>query len=288
MTDSLSPSTPAEQISPHDRSVPDSGSVSETGEADPRTQDPAATAAGEHATLNRCETDCELGREKRTVIRVLILDDHVALRQALAFMINRHPDLEVVAQAGTIAEARRLLNDIDVAIVDLDLPDGFGMQIMPEFRAVNPDGHVLVFTASYDRTEMAESVAQGAGGVMHKSVPIGDVIDALHRLGEGRQLLTPNEIAGYLRHATHHREEVRDARSRIRSLTPREHDVLMALSDGLNDKEIAQRLFVSHETVRTHMMNILGKFGVNSRLQALIFAVRYGVVTIDTSLAPPA
>ena len=215
------------------------------------------------------------------MIRVLLVDDHAAFRQPLSFMFNREPEFEVVAQAGSLAEARSKLDGVDAAVVDLDLPDGNGADLIGELHAANPQCVALVLTASTDRVAHARAVEAGADGVLDKSVSIGDVIDAVRRLEAGEALLSPNEVGELLRLAGQQRVQEREARLAIESLTPREREVLQALADGLSDKEIAERLYVSAGTVRNHVVRVLRKLGVHSRLQALVFAARYGAVTID-------
>ncbi len=216
------------------------------------------------------------------MIRVLLVDDHASFRQPLAFMLNREPDLTVVAQAGSLAEARGLLNEeIDVAVVDLVLPDGNGVTLVRDLRAANSHSQVLVLTASVDRRDLARAVEAGASGVMNKSASIEEIISAIRGLSGGEQLMSPRELVDLLRLAVQQREQDRDAELALGRLTPREREVLQALAEGLNDREIGQQLHVSTETVRTHMVNILGKLGVESRLQALVYALRHGAVTID-------
>lgn len=216
------------------------------------------------------------------MIRVLLVDDHASFRQPLAFMLNREPDLTVVAQAGSLAEARGLLNEeIDVGVVDLVLPDGNGVTLVRDLRAANSHSQVLVLTASVDRRDLARAVEAGASGVMNKSASIEEIISAIRGLSGGEQLMSPRELVDLLRLAVQQREQDRDAELALGRLTPREREVLQALAEGLNDREIGQQLHVSTETVRTHMVNILGKLGVESRLQALVYALRHGAVTID-------
>jgi DNA-binding NarL/FixJ family response regulator len=214
------------------------------------------------------------------VIRVLLIDDHASFRQPLAFMMNLEPDMQVVAQAGSLAEARRVLKDVDVAVVDLDLPDGSGVDLVGELRTANPHGSVLVLTASVVRLQLARAVEAGASGVMNKSARIDEIIDAVRRLNAGETLLSTAEVIEMLRFIGQQRDQGRDAQAALARLTKREREVLQALADGLNDKEIADHLRIATDTARTHMVNILGKLGVDSRLQALVFAVRYGAVTI--------
>lgn len=214
------------------------------------------------------------------MIRVLLVDDHVSFRQPLAYMFDREPDLHVVGQAGTIAEARGNLMDIDLAVVDLNLPDGSGLDLIAELRTANPGAMALVLTASVDKVEWGRAIEAGATGVLHKSSTISDIITAARRLSAGEHLLSPREVSELLRLVGQQREQDRAAQQALARLTPREREVLQALADGLNDKEIALRLKISTETARSHMVNILGKLGVDSRLQALVFAVRHGAIKI--------
>jgi DNA-binding NarL/FixJ family response regulator len=211
----------------------------------------------------------------------MLVDDHASFRQPLAFMLEQEPDFAVVAQAGSLAEARRSLAGVDVAVVDLDLPDGNGANLVRDLRRANPQGAVMVLSASDDRLQFARAVEAGASGVLNKSSRIGEIVDAVRRLGRGESLLSPAETIEMLRFVSDQREQRRDAQELLSRLTKREHEVLQALADGLGDKEIAQRLHISAETARTHMVNILGKLEVDSRLQALVFALRHGGVTLS-------
>jgi DNA-binding NarL/FixJ family response regulator len=213
--------------------------------------------------------------------RVLLVDDHLSFRQPLAFMLSRVPTITVIGQAGTVAEARQYLPQADIALVDLNLPDGEGEVLIRALKSVNPGAKALVLTASGSSTAMAQAVEAGAEGVLHKSLPIDEVIAAIRRLEAGEHLISPMETIELLRFVAHQREQDRAAKAAIDRLTRREREVLQALSGGLHDREIAERLHVSTETIRTHMVNILHKLGVESRMEALLFAMRHHLVTID-------
>jgi DNA-binding NarL/FixJ family response regulator len=215
------------------------------------------------------------------VIRVLLVDDHASFRQPLAFMLEREPGITVVAQGGTLAQARGLLHGLDIAVIDLALPDGNGMQLIKELHGASPQSQALVLTGRGDPLEYARAVEAGAAGVLQKSVGICDIVNAVRRLHAGEALLSPQETIAMLRLATQQRERDREALAAASRLTAREREVLQGLAAGLGDKEIARRLYISTETARTHMVNILAKLGVESRLQALVFAVRHGLVTIE-------
>jgi DNA-binding NarL/FixJ family response regulator len=214
------------------------------------------------------------------MIRALLIDDHASYREALAFMLEQDPEFEVAAQAGSLAEARARLTDVEVAVVDLGLPDGSGVGIIPDLLALNPNGIVVVLTASTDKRELARAVEAGAAGILSKARPIREIIDAIHRAASGAVLLSPTETIELLRLASHQRQQDYAVQQTLSRLTRREREILEALGDGLNDREIGEKLSISTETVRTHFVNILGKLNLTSRLQALLFAIRIGIVEI--------
>jgi len=170
---------------------------------------------------------------------------------------------------------------VDVAPVDLNLPDGSGADLIKELRDCRPRAKALLLSASSDRKHLAGAIEAGAAGMMHESAPVGDLVEAVRRLSPGEQLLSQEEVIEALRFLTREREGTREARLAIDRLTPREREVLQALAEGSSDREIARRLYVREGTVHSHVTNILGKLEVSSRLQALVFALRHGVVIID-------
>jgi DNA-binding NarL/FixJ family response regulator len=215
--------------------------------------------------------------------RILLVEDHASFRQALAFMFEREKEFVVTGQAGTLAEAhafiRKARDGVDVAVVDLGLPDGDGFELIEEL-ASRPDVTTLVLSASLEPARFAQAVEAGASGVLHKSAAIGEIVDAVRRLRSGEALLSPAEVIEMLRMVSRRRQEEYEAQKAIEKLTPREREVLQALAEGLDSKDIAEKLHITIETERTHMVNILNKLGVHSRLQALVFAARYGIVEI--------
>ncbi len=218
------------------------------------------------------------------MIRIMLVEDHASLRQPLAFMLDQEPDFTVAAQAGTLAEARQALAGVgmDLAIIDLTLPDGDATGLIREARSAGPNVAVLVLTVSEDPKVWARAAEAGAAGVLHKSAGMREVVDAVRRVAGGGLLYSPAQLVGMLRLAQAEREEDRDAKVAIARLTPREREVLGALAEGLGDREIARRLGVSLDTARAHVSSIIGKFGVESRLQAILFALRHGAITIRT------
>jgi DNA-binding NarL/FixJ family response regulator len=198
-------------------------------------------------------------------------------------MFEREKEFVVTGQAGSLAEAhafiRKARDGLDVAVVDLGLPDGDGFELIEELSS-RPDVMTLVLSASLEPARFAQAVEAGASGVLHKSTPIKDIVEAVRKLRAGEALLSPAEVVEMLRLVGRERQEQLAARQAVERLTPREKEVLQALAEGLESREIAEKLNVTVETERTHMVNILHKLGVHSRLQALVFAARHGVVQI--------
>ena len=222
-------------------------------------------------------------QELEEEIHVLLVEDHASFRQAVASSFEREAGFKVMGQAGSLAEARKVLEQgvPDVAVVDLVLPDGYGWDLIKELRAANRQAQTLVLTAELDRTEIGRAVESGAAGVLHKTAELEEVVDAVQRLSAGEALIPLEEVVELLRFASARKDEDYEAQQTIAHLTPREKEILQALAEGLDSHGIAERLYISLRTERNHMTSILAKLGAHSRLQALIFAVRHGVVSID-------
>ena len=221
--------------------------------------------------------------EPEEEISVLLVEDHASFRQAAASVFEREAGFEVVGQAGSLAEARKMLEQgpPDVAVIDLILPDGYGWDLIKELRAANRRTQALVLTAELGRAEVARAVENGAAGVLHKTAELEEVVEAVRRLSAGEALLPLEEVVELLRFASSRKDEEHEARQATARLTPREREILRLLAEGLDSHGIAERLHISLSTERNHMTNILAKLGAHSRLQALVFAARHDVVSID-------
>jgi len=217
------------------------------------------------------------------MIRVMLVDDHASFRDALAFMIGREPDVDVVAQAGSVAGSEAVLPgvDVDVVLVDLDLPDGHGLDLLPAIRRRNPEAAAIVLTGSMRPESQALAIAGGAVGYLHKSTEVAEILLAIRTVASGQALITPMAAMALMHEAFAYQTRIQSTQRTLAQLTPRERDVLAALTDGLDNQAIAARLHMGTETVRSHVVQVLRKLGVESRLQAALFAVRHGVIDPD-------
>jgi DNA-binding NarL/FixJ family response regulator/signal transduction histidine kinase/PAS domain-containing protein len=236
--------------------------------------------SGPGGTRVRFALATDKGPQGRTSL--LLVEDHASFRDAATALFEREPGFVVVGHAGSLAEARRMIDNgtpaADVAIIDLGLPDGYGGDLIKDLHRKDPQTQALVVSGSLDRAEVARAVESGAAGVLHKSVGMDDVVDAVRRIGAGEMLMPLEEVVDLLRLAGNQKEEDREARQAVARLTRREIEVLWVLAEGLDGKEIAERLGISGKTERNHMASISEKLGVHSRLQALVFALKHGVV----------
>ena len=215
-----------------------------------------------------------------SVIRVLLVDDHVAFRETFAIVLDNEPDFCVIGQAESSFGARPWLTGVDLALIGLASITDDGIRLIRELRSSNAHANIIVMTSTGDRLFTAMAVEAGATGVLSNSTPLADVIKALRRTCAGEPLISPQMTIDLLRLAAEQRDEKFTAMQALNRLTPRELEILRVLADGLSDREIGERLNISTETVRTHFVHILGKLNVTSRIQALIFAMRFGVAKL--------
>lgn len=211
------------------------------------------------------------------MIRLLVVDDHTSFRESLVFMLDMADDLTVVGQAGTLDAAKAAIRStpIDVALLDLDLAGEHGLDLVRELRLHHPMAEAIILTGNTGQKSRAMAIASGAAGVLHKSTAVKEIISAVRRVVAGEPLISPRELADLRDLGAIHGVGVAEGRRALEQLSARERDVLHALATGLDNQGIAERLFVSQETVRSHIARILRKLGVDSRLQAVVFAYRH-------------
>lgn len=201
-------------------------------------------------------------------IRVFSVDDHPLLREGIAAIINSQDDMEMVAQASTGREAIQRFREHrpDVTLMDLRMPDLSGIDALSAILNEFPQARIVMLTTFEGDVEIQRSLAAGARGYVLKTMPPNELADVVRQVHAGRKRI-PQEIAAQL--AEHVADE---------SLTGRELDVLQHVATGNRNKDIAERLSISEETVKVHVKHIMEKLGASDRTAAVAIAVRRGII----------
>ena len=211
-------------------------------------------------------------------IRVLLVDDHQLLTGSLSHVLGQEPDIDVVGVAGTVADAKNLIRErLDVVLMDYRLPDGTGAEATRAIKARWPGARVVMLTALADDETVLESIQAGADGYLTKDRALDDVVTAVRSAHAGETLLPRAVIMGIAQRVAAARDRGGE-RQQVDPLTPRELEVLRALTQGLSTPEICEQLFIAPNTLRTHVQNIMGKLRVHSKLEAVAFALRNRLV----------
>jgi DNA-binding NarL/FixJ family response regulator len=213
--------------------------------------------------------------DQAKTIKLLIADDHEVVRSGIKSLVSG-PDIEVVAEAGTADEAVRLAEERhpDVVLLDIRMPDNDGLNALSRIKLFRTDLPVLMLSTYDNPTYVARAVALGACGYLLKGLTRDELLTAIRRVAAGGDAWTREE----LRRVTGALATPRVAADVEVPLTQRESEVLRQLAFGLTNKEIAQALGISYETVKEHVQHVLRKVGVSDRTQAAVWAVRKGLV----------
>jgi len=207
---------------------------------------------------------------EQTRIRILCVDDHPLLRQGIAAIINNQPDMVLIAEASTGTEAIQKFREHrpDVTLMDLRLPDMSGVDSLIAIRADMPEARIIMLTTFEGDVEIQRALVAGARAYMLKSMPPKELVDVIRQVQAGKKRI-PTEIA------THLAEHLSDE-----ALTYREIEVLKHIAGGNRNRDIAERLFISEETVKVHIKHIMEKLGASDRTQAVAIAVRRGIIQL--------
>ncbi|MGL4305005.1 MAG: response regulator [Mycobacteriaceae bacterium] len=203
-------------------------------------------------------------------IRVFLVDDHELVRRGLQDLLSTVEDVETVGEAATMEEALVLVPQIrpDVAVLDVRLPDGNGVQLCRELRSVMPELACLMITSYADDEALFDAIMAGASGFVLKQILGSDLISAVRTVGSGGSLLDSRTTAALL-------NRIRDERSRgdvLSDLSDQERAVFDLIGEGLTNREIAERLFLAEKTVKNYVSRVLSKLGMQRRTQAAVLA----------------
>ncbi len=205
------------------------------------------------------------------MIRVFLVDDHEVVRRGVCELLESADDLEVVGEAGTAAEALQRVpaTSPDVAVLDVRLPDGTGVEVCRDLRSLIPALRCLMLTSFNDDEALFGAIMAGASGYVLKEVRGSDLVESIRRVAAGQSLLDPLVTARVL-------ERLRNppADALTASLSSQESTILSHLADGLTNRQIAEQMYLAEKTVKNYVSNVLAKLGMNHRTQAAVYAAR--------------
>ncbi|HEX8002596.1 MAG TPA: response regulator transcription factor [Mycobacteriales bacterium] len=216
-------------------------------------------------------------------IRVLVVDDHALFRRGLQMVLEQEDDIEVVGEAGDGAEAVERAADAmpDIVLMDVRMPKRGGIDACTAIKDAVPSAKIIMLTISDEEADLYDAIKAGASGYLLKEISIEEVAAAIRAVNEGQSLISPSmasklltEFASMIKR-TDDRQQVPTPR-----LTDREMEVLKLVAKGLNNRDIAKQLFISENTVKNHIRNILEKLQLHSRMEAVVYAVREKLLEI--------
>jgi len=205
-------------------------------------------------------------------VRIFLVDDHQIAREGVRRLLEATPDLVVVGEAGSAAEARAGVGPArpDVAVLDMRLPDGNGIELCREFRSAHPEVACLILTAFGDDEALAQAVLAGASGYVLKEIQGNQLVSAVRTVASGQSLIdraTKERALFELR-------RIHQEHAGIDRLTPREREILDRIATGMTNRQIAAELFLAEKTVKNYVSNLLAKLGMDRRSEAAAYAAR--------------
>lgn len=215
------------------------------------------------------------------LIRIMIVDDHAVIRAGLRMLIEQDPSMKVVAMAGTCDEAMELAaKEIpDLIILDLILGDGDGLSIIPDLTRITPRSKVLVLTGVQNSDSHRLAIRRGAMGIVLKEHAAESLLKAIRKVNDGEVWIERSMMSSLLQNLNKPLLE-NPEEAKIKSLTDREREVISLVGEGLKNKQIGERLFISETTVTHHLSSVFSKLEVSDRLELIIYAFRHGLAAV--------
>jgi two-component system NarL family response regulator len=220
-------------------------------------------------------------------IRILIADDHELFRRGLKLVLEDEADIDVVAEAGNGQEAVDLALEEapDVLVMDVRMPQLSGIEAARKVKEDLPHCKILMLTISDEEDDLYQAIKAGANGYLLKEISIDEIGNAVRSVYGGQSLISPSMASKLLNEfATMIKKEEEKEQVPAPRLTPREMEVLEHVAQGMNNREIAKALFISENTVKNHVRNILEKLHLHSRMEAVVYAVREKLLDLEEAV----
>ncbi|MDQ0974365.1 DNA-binding NarL/FixJ family response regulator [Neobacillus niacini] len=216
------------------------------------------------------------------MIKLMLVDDHAVLRDGLKNILGMESDIQVVCEAVNGIEALGKVEEFmpDVILMDINIPERNGIEVTGLIKGIYPSIKILILTMYNHEEYFLSAIRQGADGYLLKDAPSDHVVDAIRAVAKGQSVIHPSMTKKFLNFSSQKKENVA-VEKKESLLTEREKDVLLCLVKGMNNKEIAQNLFISDKTVKIHVSNIFKKLEVKSRSQVVIYAVQNQLIPLS-------
>jgi DNA-binding NarL/FixJ family response regulator len=212
-------------------------------------------------------------------MRLLVVDDHVLFREGLVSLIARQPDMEVIGEGGTVSEAVDLILQLhpDLVLLDFNLPDGSGLDASRIILAEMPQARIVFLTIFDDDERLFAAIRLGAKGYLLKNIPVARLLASLRGVEKGEPAMAPDMVGRLMSEYARSAGAPQGRPDPLSQLSARELEVLHELASGATNRQIAERLFISENTVRNHVHKILEKLALKSRRQAVVVAKQQGM-----------
>jgi DNA-binding NarL/FixJ family response regulator len=218
------------------------------------------------------------------MISVAMIEDHQILVDSLGIMLRYESDIDFKGAAGTLQTGRTLVEDCrpDVLLLDVGLPDGTGLDLIPDVKQSSPDTNIVVLTSLSDEATLMKVVDSGINGFVSKNSQLSDLLTTIRKAAEGEIVMPTSLLMGLLMRLPRDKAaSYRDEKGWER-LTLREQEILDLLAKGKSGNDIAEELHIAPLTVRTHIRNLMSKMGVHSRLEAVSYGLKHGIIDPPT------
>lgn len=214
------------------------------------------------------------------MIRVAIIEDHQILVDSLGLMLRYEQDMEFLGAASSLSDGQILVENCspDVLLLDVGLPDGNGLDMIPQVNTASPDTHIIVLTSLSDEATLMRVVDSGISGFVSKDSQLSDLLETIRKAADGEIVMPTSLLMGLLMRLPRDKAAAYKDERGWERLTIREQEILELLAKGKSGNEIAEELHIAPLTVRTHIRNMMSKMGVHSRLEAVAFGLKNGII----------